>query len=76
MQISPSELLVQCHSTNQHFKIKSELHIDGIYASKVSTQTLSNLNGEPPQNWIMPEVYISRSTAFIIPLEGYPNIKD
>lgn len=35
MQLSPSELLVQCHDDNLHLLIKSELHVNGIYTTKV-----------------------------------------
>jgi len=35
MQVSPSEVLVECHSTGVMLPINSDIHIRGIYVTKV-----------------------------------------
>ena len=40
MQVSPSEVLVECHSTGVMLPINSDIHIRGIYVTKVYSNRL------------------------------------
>ena len=40
VQLSPGEVLVECHETKLRLTIKTDMHISGVYATKVHTPLL------------------------------------
>ena len=37
VQLSPGEVLVECHDDKLYLTIKTDMHISGIYVTKVCT---------------------------------------